>query len=164
MSLFQRFKSLSSSGNQSQANNELMEHDFSYDNSFQRALRDKIRDRNASRKVVRLDTELQQSRLDRVKALLGRNESDKILLIRRHKHLIRPLENNERNLHRPFSNGTITRFILLGCFFTGYAYAKLQQDEVLRRNFYCRYANFITFFDTWSPILEDSMLRMIIWC
>ena len=107
--------------------------------------------------------ELKNSRFDRLRTLIGRNDSDKILLLRRHKHLIKPLENNEANMRRWFTNGTVTRFILVGCFFAGYSYAKLQSDEVLRRNFYCRYANFITHFDDWSPIFERIMAQTALW-
>ena len=45
------------------------------------------------------------------------------------------------------------------CLFSGYAYARLQNDEVLRRLFYCRYANFITYFDIASPIFEDFLKK-----
>ena len=167
MSLFQRFKSYTANQSDSynnQNNSSLVEHDPYYGRSFQRQLRDAIRDRSAHKKVVPLEHEIRQTRLDRLKTLVGlQNDSDKILLKRRHDHLIRPLENNFASLKRSFSNGTITTLFLAACLFGGYAYARLKNDEVLRRNFYCRYANFITIFDTWTPILEDKLFRSIVW-
>ena len=95
--------------------------------------------------------------------MLGVGESDKILLIRRHRHLIRPLENNEPNMRRAFTHGTVTRFYLVVSLLAGYAYAKLQKDEVVRRKFYCHYANTITFFDAWSPIFERQLIQCAHW-
>ena len=101
-----------------------------------------------------LDTELRLTRLDKLKAMIGRDDTDRILLIRRHDHLIKPCLNENVSRKRMFTNGTITCIVLGACFFTGYAYARLQNDEVLRRLFFCRYANFMTMFDEGSPVLE----------
>ena len=91
--------------------------------------------------------------------LLGReSESSKVLLVRRHEHLIMPLRNDYASRRRAFANSTITIFFLSTCLFAGYAYAKLQQDEALRRKFYNRYANLITLFDTWSPRFEQLLV------
>ena len=90
--------------------------------------------------------------------MAGRDDSDKVLLIRKHNHLIKPLRNDSISRKRQFSNSTVTVFILGACFFTGYAYGRLKNDEVLRRLFYCRYANFMTWFDSVSPPLEAWLI------
>ena len=155
MSFF-KFKGSSSGGE----NSSLMEHDSQYNNTFQRALRDAIRSRSTRRKVGELDNVIKRTRFDKLKALVGRDDSDKILLIRRHEHLIEPLRNDMVSRRRWFTHGTVTAFILVGCLVTGYSYARLQQDEVLRRLFYNRYANFITLFDTYSSVFERLLLSM----
>ena len=92
---------------------------------------------------------------------LGKDDSaDRVMLLRRHEHLIRGLENNELSRKRAFSNSTVTVFILGGCLASGYVYARLQQDEVLRRLCYNRYGNIMFFFDKWSPVFESNLARI----
>ena len=113
--------------------------------------------------MIPLDTELKRSRLERLKSMVtfGKDDSaDKIMLLRRHDHLIKPLENNELSRRRSFSNPTITVFFLSACLASGYLYARLQQDEVLRRVCYVRYGNVMLFFDTWSPVFEHNLARI----
>ena len=99
--------------------------------------------------------------MDNLKAMLGRDDgSSKILLVRRHDHMIKPLLNDNISRKRAFSNGTVTIFILGSCLFTGYAYARIQQDEILRRLFYNRYANLITLFDEWTPGFERGLAKV----
>ena len=73
------------------ANSELK----NYDPTFQRALLEAIKDIQEHRKVVRLEREIRKTRLDRLRNIFGLESSGAhLLLIRRHEHLIRPLENN----------------------------------------------------------------------
>jgi len=54
----------------------------------------------------------------------------------------------------------MTAFIFGGFFFTGYIYARLEHDEVLRRRCYAKYANFISLFDHYSDIYDRNYLAL----
>ena len=124
-------------------------------------MRDAIRDRSSYRQNSTLSRELKRTRFDQIKTLLGRDDSDKILLVRQHNHLIQPLKNDDFSRRRLWTHGAKTTFLAIACLSTGYAYARLQNDEVLRRHFYVKFANFITLFDRISPVIDSLVINSV---
>ena len=90
-------------------------------------MRDALRDRQSKRKATQLSTEIKLTRMDKIRAMFGKdNSSGKVVLIRRHEHMVQPLRNDQVSRKRIFTHGTINFFFLGACLFTGYAYARLQ--------------------------------------
>ena len=116
-----------------------------------------VRERILANRVQR--GQKQQSKLSLPSFLSRKNtfiEVDKSLLVRKHKHLIKPYINDQYSRSKLFTNGTYTGVWLISCLLLGYSYAKVQRDEVMRRRYYARYANFMSAFDHFTPILEQK--------
>ena len=55
-----------------------------------------------------------------------------------------------------FPHRLMTGAFWTSCFLMGYFYARLGEDEALRRVLYARYANFMTAFDYFAPMYEAA--------
>ena len=102
------------------------------------------------------------SQLSWAKAL-SKDDGSRLLVIRKHKHLIKPYINDNISRPRSMTHGTYTVLGLMGCMFIGYSYARLQKDEVLRRRYYSRYSNCMSLFDYVTPIFEQYSNRLFEW-
>jgi hypothetical protein len=76
---------------------------------------------------------------------------------------VAPYRNSIISRQRLFPTGAMTAMILGGCFCSGYFYARLKNDEYLRRIFYGRYFNFITMFDFVSLHMEDYATQVVVY-
>ena len=85
---------------------------------------------------------------------LATDDSERVLLIRKHKHLIKPYQNDYISRRRSMTHGTFTGVGLFLCLYGGYSYGRIKHDEVVRRRFYSRYANCMSIFDYVTPIFE----------
>jgi hypothetical protein len=94
---------------------------------------------------------------------LFKPKSKDIMLLRYHPHLVKPHLNAPITRYRHFPNSFLT-FLSVGlCFTAGYLYARLKKDEYLRRIFYGKYFNFITWFDLLSGYGETYTFKTINW-
>ena len=56
---------------------------------------------------------------------LTKDDGSRLLLVRKHKHLIKPYRNDHISKTRNLTHGTYTGLILVGCLYFGYCYGRL---------------------------------------
>lgn len=83
------------------------------------------------------------------------------LIVRRHEHLQRPFFNDRWSRSRHFSVHTMTMFLFIGAGYVGYAYARLRNDEVLKRQMNTRYINFMWYFTAFADWYDATYDRAI---
>ena len=116
-------------------------------------LRDKLRPNAVSRlerdRQVLDDMKANQSK----RRLFQRQAKPQFVLTRFHPHLIKPFVNDNMS-RKPLTHSGLTTIILFGTFMIGYSYARLRNDEYLRRMMYARYSNFMVTFDKFGDIYD----------